>query len=92
MATDALILAVYLTDWLRTKEKALKPTTFVRYHDYVRADLIPSFGRLALVDLRPRHVTDWQESQFARDRGPTTVYRIGSTLSRAHSAPRCASG
>ncbi|MEU6252625.1 hypothetical protein [Streptomyces sp. NPDC047043] len=37
---EDLALAVYLTDWLRAKEETLKPTTFVRYRDYVRADLI----------------------------------------------------
>ncbi|MFG3019422.1 tyrosine-type recombinase/integrase [Streptomyces sp. NPDC048254] len=80
---EDLTLAAYLTDWLRTKEEALKPTTFVRYGDYVRADLIPAFGRIALQDLRPRHITAWQEAELARGRGRTTVYRIGATLSSA---------
>jgi integrase len=61
----------------------LKPTTFVRYRDYVRADLIPSFGRIALQDLRPRHIIAWQEAELARGRGRTTVYRIGAILSSA---------
>ncbi|MFC9913319.1 tyrosine-type recombinase/integrase [Streptomyces sp. NPDC127197] len=80
---EHLTLAAYLTDWLRTKEEALKPTTFVRYRDYVRAGLIPSFGRIALQDLRPRHIIAWQEAELARGRGRTTVYRIGAALSSA---------
>ncbi|GAB3002597.1 hypothetical protein GCM10023080_080320 [Streptomyces pseudoechinosporeus] len=80
---EGLALAASLTDWLRTKKETLKPTTFVRYRDYVRADLIPSFGRIAIVDLRPRHITAWQEAELARGRGRTTVYRIGATLSSA---------
>ncbi|NGO08401.1 hypothetical protein G5C60_12405 [Streptomyces sp. HC44] len=66
---------------MRTKEETLKPTTFVRYRDHVRADLIPSLGRITLQGLRPRHITAWQEAELARDRGRTTVYPIGATLS-----------
>ncbi|MFD4502963.1 tyrosine-type recombinase/integrase [Streptomyces sp. NPDC058457] len=85
-ADEELTLAAYLTDWLRTKEETLKPTTCVRYRDYVRADLIPSFGRIALQNLRPRHITAWQEAEFARARGRTTIYRIGATLSSSPGA------
>ncbi|MEU9171152.1 tyrosine-type recombinase/integrase [Streptomyces sp. NPDC048420] len=80
---EHLTLAAYLTEWLRTKEEALKPTPFVRYRDYVRADLVRSFGRIALQALRPRHITARQEAELARGRGRTTVYRIGATLSSA---------
>ncbi|MGH1553368.1 hypothetical protein ACRAWF_19705 [Streptomyces sp. L7] len=49
----------------------------------IRADLVPSFGRIALQDLRPRHITAWQEAELARGRERTTVYWIGATLSSA---------
>ncbi|MFF4362226.1 hypothetical protein [Streptomyces sp. NPDC001604] len=51
-----------LTEWLRNKEEALKPTTFARHRDYDRSDLIPAFERLALQDLRPRHLVAWQDA------------------------------
>ncbi|MFF7981528.1 tyrosine-type recombinase/integrase [Streptomyces sp. NPDC007901] len=80
---EDLTLGTYLSEWIRTKEESLKPTTFVRYRDYVRSDLIPSFGGIAVQDLRPRHIVAWQEAELARGRGRTTVYRIGATLSSA---------
>lgn len=81
--TEDLTLATYLAEWLHLKEKTLKPTTFARYRDHMHADLIPSFGRLLLTDLRARHITAWSEAELARGRGRTAVYRIGATFSRA---------
>ncbi|MEU4898596.1 tyrosine-type recombinase/integrase [Streptomyces sp. NPDC021722] len=81
--TEDLTLATYLAEWLRLKEKTLKPTTFARYRDHMHADLIPSFGRLLLTDLRARHITAWSEAELARGRGRTAVYRIGATFSSA---------
>ncbi|WP_398928440.1 N-terminal phage integrase SAM-like domain-containing protein [Streptomyces sp. Ag109_O5-1] len=66
---EDLTLGAYLSEWIRTKEESLKPTTFVRYRDYVRSDLIPSFGGVAVQDLRPRHIVAWQEAELARGRG-----------------------
>ncbi|MER7769886.1 tyrosine-type recombinase/integrase [Kitasatospora sp. NPDC096140] len=80
---DDLTVAGYLTDWLRTKEDVLKPTTYARYRDHVHNDLIPAFGRLKLSDLRERHITAWTEAELARGRGRTSVYRAGATLSSA---------
>ncbi|GAA2374398.1 hypothetical protein GCM10010246_81540 [Streptomyces cuspidosporus] len=45
--SEDLTLATYLAEWLRLKEKVLKPTTFARYRDHVHADLIPSFRQAA---------------------------------------------
>lgn len=80
---DTLTVAGYLTEWLRTKEESLKPTTYARYKDYVHNDLIPAFGRLKLADLRSRHITTWSHQQLNAGRGRTTVYRCGATLSSA---------
>lgn len=55
----------------------------MRYRDHVHSDLIPGFGRMALGDLRPRHITAWTKTELARGRGRTTVYRITATLSSA---------
>jgi len=80
---DDLTVAGYLTEWLRTKQDVLKPTTYARYRDHVHNDLIPAFGRLKLSDLRERHITAWNDAELARGRGRTSVYRAGATLSSA---------
>ncbi|WP_078610819.1 MULTISPECIES: N-terminal phage integrase SAM-like domain-containing protein [Streptomyces] len=81
--SEDLALATYHAEWLRLWEKTLKPTTFAHYRDHVHTDLIPSFGRLPLTDLRARNITAWSEAELARGRGRTAVYRIGATFSSA---------
>ncbi|WP_329491878.1 site-specific integrase [Kitasatospora sp. NBC_01246] len=80
---DDLTVAGYLTEWLRTKQDVLKPTTYARYRDHVHNDLIPAFGRLKPSDPRERHLTGWNGAELARGRGRTSVYRAGATLSSA---------
>src|SRR5579872_6600058 len=36
----------YLVAWLAGKRLVVKPTTFVRYRDYVHQDLVPALGRV----------------------------------------------
>ncbi|GAA0665968.1 hypothetical protein GCM10010193_16800 [Kitasatospora atroaurantiaca] len=76
-------VADYLTAWLQTKALTLKPTTLVRYRDYVTGDLIPSLGRLKLDDLTRRHIADFARAQLARSRGLFTLHRCLATLSSA---------
>lgn len=78
-----LTVAAYLTTWLRSKQEPLRPTTYARYRDNVQRDLIPAFGPMRLVDLRPRHILAWSDRQLALGRGRTAVYRAGAALSSA---------
>ncbi|GAA3053023.1 hypothetical protein GCM10020229_75760 [Kitasatospora albolonga] len=76
-------VAEYLTTWLAAKELTLKPTTWVRYRDYVHHDLIPALGAIALDDLAYEHLLAYARAQLAAGRGRSTVWHILATLSSA---------
>ncbi|WP_207958383.1 hypothetical protein [Streptomyces sp. YIM 98790] len=82
-ADPAQTAGEYLTTWLAGKELALKPTTYARYRDYVRGDLIPQLGRIRLDDLCHGHIAAFARGELARGRGRVTVYRCLATLSSA---------
>ncbi|MBV6703079.1 site-specific integrase [Kitasatospora aureofaciens] len=46
----------------------------------------PCFGRIRLLDLRPKHIDDWVTAQLKANRGLVTVYRAVSTLRNALNA------
>ncbi|MGW6404627.1 tyrosine-type recombinase/integrase [Streptomyces sp. NPDC055134] len=73
----------YLNSWLSAKDFVLKPTTMPRYRDYVRNDLIPSFGTLRLEQLGHRHIASFATNQLAAGRGKVTLSRCLATLSSA---------
>ncbi|MEU1631136.1 site-specific integrase [Streptomyces sp. NPDC020096] len=76
-------LADYLTTWLNDKQLTLKPTTYVRYRDYVTHDLIPALGHVKLDDLRYSHIAAFTHTQLDAGRGKVTVHRCLATLSSA---------
>ncbi|WP_413810822.1 tyrosine-type recombinase/integrase [Streptomyces sp. OE57] len=76
-------VADYLTTWLEAKALTLKPTTLVRYRDYVTHDLIPALGTLRLDDLAYRHIAGFARAQLATGRGRVTLHRCLATLSSA---------
>jgi integrase len=80
---DTQTVAEYLTGWLEAKTRTLKPTTLVRYRDYLRNDLIPAFGAVRLERLSHRHLDQFVRAQLAAGRGPVTLRRCISTLSSA---------
>ncbi|MGW3044329.1 tyrosine-type recombinase/integrase [Kitasatospora sp. NPDC001159] len=66
-----------------TRKPHLAPNTYAGYATCVERDLIPAFGRLRLLDLRPKHIDDWVTAQLEAKRGRVTVYRAVSTLRNA---------
>ncbi|MDF2260417.1 tyrosine-type recombinase/integrase [Streptantibioticus ferralitis] len=76
-------VADYLSSWLKTKALVIKPTTLVRYRDYVTKDLIPALGSLKLDELSHRHIAGFVHTQLAQGRGKVTVHRCLATLSSA---------
>ena len=76
-------VAGYLSSWLMTKELTLKPTTVIRYRDYVNQDLIPAHGHVLLDELGHAHIAAFTRRQLARGRGKVTIHRCLSTLSSA---------
>ncbi|MEU6844829.1 site-specific integrase [Streptomyces sp. NPDC046716] len=73
----------YLTQWLAGKKLRLKPTTWIRYRDYTRNDLIPALGPIRLDDLAYEHLLRFTQAQLAAGRGQQTVWHILATLSSA---------
>ncbi|MDK1471826.1 tyrosine-type recombinase/integrase [Streptomyces sp. 549] len=76
-------VAGYLTAWLQAKQLTLKPTTLVRYQDYVVHDLIPALGHVRLDELGYAHIAAFTRRQLADGRGKVTVHRCLATLSSA---------
>ncbi|WP_371478879.1 hypothetical protein [Kitasatospora sp. NBC_00315] len=79
-------VASYLREWLATRKPHLAPNTYAGYAACVERDLIPAFGHLRLLDLRPEHIDAWVTAQLAANRGRVTVYRAVSTLRNALNA------
>ncbi|WP_441248187.1 hypothetical protein [Kitasatospora sp. McL0602] len=76
----------YLREWLVTRRVHLSPNTCAGYAAFVERDLIPAFGRLRLLDLRPKHIDEWIAAQLEAGRGRVTVYKAASTLRNALNA------
>jgi hypothetical protein len=85
---DRQTVAEYLNRWLEYKERMLKPTTLVRYTDYVRKDLSPALGAIRLEDLTHHHIADFVRDQLAAGRGRVTLRRCVATLSSGPFQPR----
>ncbi|WP_052681730.1 tyrosine-type recombinase/integrase [Saccharothrix sp. ST-888] len=79
-------VASYLREWLGTRKPHLAPNTYAGYAACVERDLIPAFGRIRLLDLRPKHIDEWVTAQVEAKRGRVTVYRAVSTLRNALNA------
>jgi integrase len=80
---DRQTVAEYLEAWLEVKQHSLKPTTMVRYHDYVHKDLSPALGPIRLEELTHHHVAAFVSTQLAAGRGRVTIHRCVATLSSA---------
>ncbi|WP_406194741.1 site-specific integrase [Kitasatospora sp. NBC_01560] len=79
-------VASYLREWLATRKPYLAPNTYAGYAACVERDLVPAFGHLRLLDLRPEHIDAWVTAQLEAQRGRVTVYRAVSTLRNALNA------
>ncbi|MEU4117822.1 tyrosine-type recombinase/integrase [Kitasatospora sp. NPDC028055] len=79
-------VASYLRDWLVTRKTHLSPNTYAGYVACVERDLIPAFGHLRLLDLRPHHVDEWIAAQLEAGLGRVTAYKAASTLRNALNA------
>ena len=62
--------ADYLNQWPAANRLRLKPTTWVRYRDYVHHDLIPTLGPIRLHELAYEHLHHYVQAQLAAGRGP----------------------
>jgi hypothetical protein len=69
---DTETVAQYLTSWLDTKSRKLRPNTVLRYRDYINQDLIPAIGAVRLERLTHQHVRQFIDNQLATGRGRVT--------------------
>ncbi|WP_199335065.1 hypothetical protein [Streptomyces sp. GMR22] len=69
--------------WLAAKQLRLKPTTWVRYRDYVHHDLIPALRPIRLDEPAYEHIHHFLQAQLTAGRGRPTVWHILATLSSA---------
>ncbi|WP_432045466.1 hypothetical protein [Streptomyces asiaticus] len=76
-------VADYLLRWLAAKRLRLKPTTWVRYRDYVPHDLLPALRPIRLDELAYEHTHHFVQTQLTAGRGRPTVWHILATLSSA---------
>ncbi|MEU0844580.1 hypothetical protein ABZ370_34575 [Streptomyces sp. NPDC005962] len=76
-----------LNQWLAAKRLRLKPTTWVRYRDYVHHGLIPALDPIRLDELAYEHIHHYVQAQLAAGRGPPPC----GTSSPARSATPSAS-
>nr|WP_158714305.1 N-terminal phage integrase SAM-like domain-containing protein [Kitasatospora aureofaciens] len=88
-----LRVGLFLYEWLEAKRSALAPNTWAGYRACIERDLVPAFGGMLLIDLRPKHIDAWVSMQLAAGRGRTTVHdeavkALSSALDHAD-AKRC---
>ncbi|WP_183107227.1 tyrosine recombinase XerC [Streptomyces sp. 1114.5] len=76
-------VASYLREWLVTRRAYLSANTYAGYVACVERDLVPAFGHIQLLDLRPHHVDEWIGTQLEAGRGLVTIYKAASTLRNA---------
>ncbi len=80
---DSETVRDYLTSWLTEKRRVVKPTTYVRYRDYIDKDLLPVLGQVRLERLTHQHVAGMIRDLEIDGRGAVTIRRIVATLSSA---------
>jgi len=80
---DSETVRDYLTSWLTEKRRVVKPTTYVRYRDYIDKDLLPALGQIRLERLTHQHVAGMIRDLEMAGRSAVTIRRIIATLSSA---------
>ncbi|MET8623818.1 site-specific integrase [Kitasatospora sp. NPDC004669] len=78
-----LRVGMFLYEWLEAKRPALAPNTMAGYRACIERDLVPAFGGMLLIDLRPKHIDAWVSAQLASGRGSTTVHHAVAMLRNA---------
>jgi len=58
-----LTVGNYLEDWLHKEEPHIKASTFQGYLKIVNHHLMPAFGKIPLLDLSPKHVREYLQTQ-----------------------------
>jgi integrase len=85
---DALTVGEYLETWLKEEEKNVKHSTHLGYSKIIKYHLTPTFGNLALTELRKKHLYEWMTSptSSAVDLSAKRIRNIVSVLRIAFDA------
>ncbi|MER5671944.1 tyrosine-type recombinase/integrase [Pseudonocardia alni] len=80
---DRETLGQYLEGWLVERQRSMKPTSYARYRDYVRNDIVPALGTRPLEKITHAHVATLITDLERSGRGAVTIHRIHATLRSA---------
>ena len=80
---ERLTVAEYLEYWLSVTESTVRPSTHVRYAQYVRRHAVPVIGHLGLVELKPMHLQQLYAKRLQAGSSPSTVHHLHACLHRA---------
>jgi hypothetical protein len=64
-------------------ESTVRPSTHLRYSQYVRTHAVPIIGHLRLVDLKPMHLQQLYAKRLQAGSSPSTVQHLHAVLHRA---------
>lgn len=73
-------LGQYLTDWLRSHSRGLRPSTAINYEGNVRLHILPLLGGIPLARLHPQDVRRLIDHLDAEGRSPATIHKVITTL------------
>src|SRR5262249_27592727 len=73
-------LGAYLHRWLGAIRGTIRASTWTRYAQCVRCDLVPALGRTRLAALRPDAVQKLYAEKLAAGLAPRSVHHIHPTL------------
>lgn len=79
---DKTTVGAYLTHWLATAERTIRPSTYGVYRAIVETHLIPALGTIPLSRLKPLHIEHYYAKASSR-LAPSTVRQHHAILHRA---------
>ena len=73
----------FLAKWLPGRTNQIRPSTWTRYEQFIRLDIVPAIGKVKLAQLKPEHVQMVQDRMLGRGASPTSVHHAHAMLHRA---------
>ncbi|MFN2484266.1 MAG: tyrosine-type recombinase/integrase [Candidatus Limnocylindria bacterium] len=78
-----MIVGRYLTDWLAAARSSLRPSTYRRYEQLVRVQIVPALGRISLVKPSPADIERFLASMLAAGASPQSAHHARAVLRTA---------
>lgn len=73
----------FLIHWLEIAKPTIRPSTWIRYAEYINLHTIPTLGKVPLARLSPQQVQALYADKLAAGLSPTTVHHLHAVLHRA---------